>query len=54
MKIINLQEESDKKKYCVTNKKKCVKCTKYVKIPEICNFRQKGRICHINIFTYFS
>ena len=26
MKIINLQEESDKKKYCVTNKKKCVKC----------------------------
>ena len=30
------------------------KCAKYVKIPEICNFHQKGRICHINIFTYFS
>ena len=26
MKIINLQKKSDKKKYCVTNKKKCVKC----------------------------
>jgi hypothetical protein len=26
MKIINLQKKSDRKKYCVKNKKKCVKC----------------------------